>query len=116
MDEWTRIPMQLIQIEARQTPGYPHEKRYAGACIDCYIKDQTATNALHIAKGWIADNGWDVVAVEEQREIAEEDYAEDSEGREYVRQALTDEEVFVYYVYERDDDSEETPADATQNA
>ena len=108
--------MQLIQVHAKQNPGFAHEKPYAGAYVDCYIKDQTATNALHIAKGWIADNGWHVVTVEEQREIAEEEYAEDSEGREYVRQALTDDEVFVYYVYERDDEPEETPEDATRNA
>ena len=116
MDEWTHIPMQLIQIHARQNPGYAHEKRYAGAYIDCYIKDQTEKNALYAAKGWVADNGWEPITVDEQREISEADYEEGSEGRDYVRQALTDEEVFVYYVYERDDDAEATPTDATQNA
>ena len=106
--------MQLIAIHAKQNSDYPHEKQYAGAYIDCYIKDQTEKNALYIAKGWIAESGWDVLTVEEQREISEEDYAPESEGRDFVRQALTDEEVFVYHIYERDD--EEAPADASRNA
>ena len=108
--------MQLIQVHAKQNPGFAHEKPYAGAYVDCYIKDQTQRNALHIAKGWIADNGWEPLAVEEQREISEKDYPQSSEGREYVQQALTDEEVFVFYVYEREDDAEEAQADATRNA
>ena len=116
MDDWTHIPMQLIEIHAKQSPEYPHEKHYAGAYINCYIKDQTVRNALYIAKGWIADNGWEPLTVEQQREIAEEDYEEGSDAREYIRQALTDEEVFVYHVYERDEDAADTPADATRNA
>ena len=105
--------MQLIRIKAKQNPEYAHEKWHAGAYVDCYIKDQTAENALYVTKGWIAKNGWDVLAVEEQREIQEDAYEEDSEGREYFQQALTDEEVFVYYCFEREDDASETAADVT---
>jgi hypothetical protein len=108
--------MQLLRVDAKQRADYPHEKRYAGACVDCYIKDQTVTNAPHVPRGWIFDTGWDAIDLEEQREITLEDYAEDSEGRGFFEQALTDEEVFVYYCLEREDDSSEVAADAPQTS
>jgi hypothetical protein len=97
--------MQLVRIEAKQSRQYAHEKWYAGAYIDCYIKDQTEENALYVAKGWIAKNGWEVLDVEEQRQIEQDAYEEGTDGREYFQQALLDEEVFVYYCFEREDDN-----------
>ncbi len=107
--------MQLIRIEAKQCPDYAHEKSYAGACINCYIKDQTAENALYIARGWIAKNGWDVVAIEEQREISEEDCEDSSDGKKFFQQTVIDEEVFVYYCFETEDNRHTLPNDATKN-
>ena len=100
--------MQVLRMEAKQRGDYPHEKRYAGAYVDCYIKDQTVTNALYVAKGWIVENGWEVIEIEEQREITLEDYADDAEGREFFQQALRDGEVFAYYCFEQEDDDSDT--------
>jgi hypothetical protein len=101
-----RIPMQLVRLEARQDPEYPHQQWYEGAAIDCFIKDQTESNALYIAKGAVEDDGWVVTAVEEQYEINEESFDTDTEKSKFFQQALTDEEVFVFYCWEEGEDDE----------
>jgi hypothetical protein len=53
-------------------------------------------NAYLIAKGWIEDQGWVPLTLEEQYPVSEETYQEKAEGRRYFEQALIDEEVFVF--------------------
>lgn len=98
-----RIPMQYLIIGAAQDPTFDHDEVFGGAAVGCWIKDQTKDNAYHIAKGRIENQGWVVLELEEQKLISEEDYESDGEGKEYFEQALTDDEVFVFYTYPKDE-------------
>jgi hypothetical protein len=52
-----------------------------------------------IAKGWIEDNGWVSLSLEDQYPVSEDDYKEKIKGKEYFEQALIDEEVFVFNIF-----------------
>ncbi len=101
-EDWMRIPMQYLHIYAEQDPEFDHDEMFAGADIECWIKDQTRKNALIIAQAWIEEAGWRVVELEEQGEILREDHADDDV--EFFDQAVFDEQVFVFNVIPRDDD------------
>jgi hypothetical protein len=60
-----------------------------------------------VAKGWIEEEGWVVLSLESQALVSAQDYQDDAEKREYFEQALMDEEVFVFYTFPENDDSQE---------
>lgn len=95
--EHERIPMQYLIIDAAQDPTHHHDKEYGGATVGCWIKNQTKKNAYLIAKGWIEENGWVPLSLEDQISVSERDYEGKAEGRKYYDQALIDDEVFVFY-------------------
>ena len=95
--DWVRIPMQYLHIYAEQDPDFGHDENFAGADVECWIKDQTAKNAYLIAKGWIEEAGWKCVELEEQGQISRDNHEEDDV--EYYDQALIDEQVFVFNVF-----------------
>ena len=97
--EHERIPMQYLIIDAAQDPTFAHKKVCEGATVGCWIKNQTKKNAYLIAKGWIEDQGWVSLSLEDQYPISEEAYKEKPEGKQYFDQALIDEEVFVFNVF-----------------
>ena len=99
--EHERIFMQYLIIDAAQDPTVAHEEIYGGAAVGCWIKNQTKKNAYLITKGWIEEQGWVVLSLEEQYPISEEDYKEKQEGKEYFEQALIDDEVFVFNTFPR---------------
>jgi hypothetical protein len=97
--EHERIPMQHLIIDAAQDPTFAHKKIYGGATVACWIKNQTRKNAGLIAKGWVEDNGWVVLSLDEQHPISEADYEKKQDGKQHFEQALTDDEVFVFYTF-----------------
>lgn len=97
--EHDRIPMQFLIIGAAQDPTFSHEEDYGGASVGCWIKNQTRKNAYLVAKGWIEDHGWVPLSLEDQHPVSKADYDDDTKGRRYFEQALTDEEVFVFYTW-----------------
>jgi hypothetical protein len=97
--EHDQIPMQYLIIEAAPDPTYDHQENYAGSSVGCWIKDQTETNASHIARGWIEAQGWVVLELTDQHPVTAETYKDKTEGREYFEQALIDSEVFVFHTY-----------------
>lgn len=66
----------------------------------CWVKDQTQTNAFHIAVGWLADDDWVVASVIEHRDVTRDSFLESPLSR-YYDQALTDEQVFFYDLDEK---------------
>jgi len=72
---------------------------YTHLIVGCWIKNQTKKNAYLIAKGWIEDNGWVSLSLEDQYPVSEDDYKEKIKGKEYFEQALIDEEVFVFNIF-----------------
>jgi hypothetical protein len=119
-NDWVRLPMQYLRASAERMElgleGQP-EAPAAGAEDDdlssgtaaevhCWIKDQTQRNAMHIAAGWVAEHGWAIGELVEQRPVTRKDFA-DTEYLQYFEQALLDGEVFLYEI-ERDDEPEGT--------
>ena len=62
-----------------------HARRHSGESRG----DQTQRNALHLATGWIAEHGWVITEVIEQRPVTRADFT-DTEYLQYFEQALTD--------------------------
>ena len=97
--EHERVPMQHLIIDAAQDPTFAHDKAFGGATVGCWIKNQTKKNAYLIAKGWIEDQGWVSLSLEDQQSVSEVDYTNNSESRKYFEQALIDDEVFVFHTF-----------------
>jgi len=97
--EFERIPMQYLILDAAQAPSVHHQKKYAGAQVGCWIKNQTKKNAYLVAKGRIEEQGWVVLSLEVQRPVTAETYKNNPEGRRYFGQALLDDEVFVFFTH-----------------
>ena len=119
-----RIPMQHIHVAAErlaedgdgegEVAAGPAEEDLSDARfaeVHCWIRDQTQRNAMHIAAGWIAEHGWVITEVLDQKPVTRDDFA-DTDYLPYYEQALTDSEVFLYEV---EDESEQTegPTDAS---
>ncbi len=95
--DYDRIPMQYLIIDASQDPTYKQKESYGAATVGCWIRYQTRKNAYLIAKGWIEERGWVVLSLEDQYPVNADDYKNNSEHRRYFEQALTDDEVFVFF-------------------
>ncbi|HNQ21759.1 MAG TPA: hypothetical protein PKK06_01550 [Phycisphaerae bacterium] len=96
--DWFRVPMQYLRIYAEPEPQSEHAKDCGGAYVACWIKEQTRPNALHIAKGYIQEDGWRYVCLEEQCPVRRADY-EGDERLEYYDQAVIDEHVFIVHTF-----------------
>src|SRR5271154_422737 len=94
-----RILMQYLIISAEPQVGTPASDEYGGAHVGCYIKDQTPTGALTVARKMIQEHGWNVLHLEEQYPISAQTYENKPEGKEYFEQALIDGEVIVFYTF-----------------
>jgi hypothetical protein len=117
-----RIPMQYIRAAAErlefEVEGQPEPLRSApdeddadlgdasAAEVHCWIKDQTQRNAMHIAAGSIAEHGWVINELFEQRPVSRRDFA-DTEYLQYFEKALVEGEVFLYEIEEIEEDGPE---------
>jgi hypothetical protein len=121
-NDWVRLPMQYIRATAERlefdaaTEGQPGAETpdadpdlgdAKAAEVHCWIKDQTQRNAMHVAAGWVAEHGWVINEMVEQRAVTRADFA-DTDYLQYFEQALTDGEVFLYEIEEDDDEPGET--------
>jgi hypothetical protein len=126
-NDWVRIPMQYVraaaqrlefEVEGSGEPSRPEPDdddadmgNAKSAEVHCWIKDQTQRNAMHVAAGWIAEHGWVVLEVIEQRAVTRDDFT-GTEYLQYYEQALIDSEVFLYELEEESEETEGT-ADAS---
>lgn len=120
-----RTPMQYIraaverleyEIEGQEGTVSANDDPEMGdaktAEVHCWIKDQTQRNAMHVAAGWVAEHGWAIGEVFEQRPVTRADFA-GTEYLQYFEQALTESEVFLYEIEEVESESNEGSADAS---
>jgi hypothetical protein len=119
-----RVPMQYMRVAAERMelniegsePVSPNPDPEMGDATDaevhCWIKDQTLRNAMHIAAGSIAEHGWVILEVLEQRPAARADFT-DTEYLQYYEQALIDSEVFLYELEDTEGEETEGTADAS---
>ncbi len=106
-----RIPMQYLRLAAErfsapegdtQTAPNSDEPEGHNAEVHCWIKDQTQSNAIHIAIGSITEEGWFVQEIIEHENVSRTNFA-DTDYLEYFEQALTQAEVFLFEI---DEDTE----------
>ena len=65
--------------------------------MNCWIKRDDVDEAVSIARRIIAERGWHSEVLEEARRCTREEFPE--EGRQFFDQALTDDEVVVFYTH-----------------
>lgn len=123
-NDWLPVPMHYLVVAAERMeftigdagePVSPNPDPEMGdaknAEVHCWIRDQTLRNAMHIAAGSIAEHGWVLSEVLDQRRVARADFA-DTEYLQYYEQALTEGEVFLYELEDTEGDNTEGTADA----
>lgn len=104
--DWARVPMQYLRLMGEEHPDDLEEgAEPRTAEIHCWIRNQTRTNAMHVACGWLNNDDWYVTEVLEQRSVSRDDFA-DGEFLFYYEQALIDEEVFLYDIDGEDNQGE----------
>jgi hypothetical protein len=116
--QYMRVAAERLEFEVDGAPAVPtgdEDADMAGAKeaeVHCWIRDQTHRNAMHVAAGWIAEHGWVITEVVEQRPVTRTDFA-DTEYLQYFEQALTDSEVFLYEIEEAESDEPEGGSDVS---
>jgi hypothetical protein len=93
--------MVYARIEAFPNKSSTELGHYGGALVNCWIKRDDIDEAVSIARRMIAEKGWHSEALEEARVCTREEFPE--EGREHFDQALTDEEVLVFYTHPKNE-------------
>jgi hypothetical protein len=124
-NDWLPAPMHYLVVAAERMeftigdgdePVAPNPDPEMGnaknAEVHCWIKDQTLRNAMHIAAGSIAEHGWVMSEVLDQRRVTRADFT-DTEYLQYYEQALTDSEVFLYELEDTEGEETEGTADAS---
>jgi hypothetical protein len=92
------MPVFYVQYETAPLPGSEHFENTGGAYVNCWVKAGSETQASERASAAVKESGWSILAVEEQcYEVTEEAYAEDDEGLEHYRRAVTEGECYVFH-------------------
>jgi hypothetical protein len=76
-----------------------------GAYINCYMLESDIVKATKIARRFIANMKWRILAREEAYEVDEKSISRG--GRKYYNQALIDKAVYVIHTYPTKDKSKE---------
>jgi hypothetical protein len=113
--QYIRAAAERMELEIEGQPAPPEVVSDTGdteptgsiAEVHCWIKDQTQRNAMHIAAGWVAEHGWVIGELLEQRPVSRIDFA-NTEYLQYFEQALIDGEVFLYEIEEESEEPEGT--------
>jgi hypothetical protein len=93
--------MVYARIEAFPNKSSSGRERRGGALVNCWIKRDDIEEAVSVARRIIAERGWHSEALEEAHHCTREEFPEES--RQYFDQALTDDEVLVFYTHPAND-------------
>ena len=89
--------MFFFQFEVRPNKTHPQCSRYGGAMVNCWIQQDTQTQAEAVARSWIADEGWRITAIEKATLITRD--TQNPDGMQYLEQAEIDGEVFLFHTW-----------------
>lgn len=92
--------MKIYYVQFRARPEAMAQGKPHGAYVSCWIKAGSAAAAQSKAENDIRAEGWQIEAVEEPPSIA----VPTETGAEYLEQARTDDEVYVYHTWSGTDD------------
>ena len=80
-----------LLFEAAPHPTSEHFLSCGGAYVNCWVNALSARQAHKMAASAIVENGWMIIAIEEQgHEVTEQWYMDDAETLEYFEQAVSD--------------------------
>ncbi|WP_047154399.1 hypothetical protein [Aneurinibacillus tyrosinisolvens] len=93
-------------FEAIPNLDNPEKEEYAGAFVTCWVNSIDLNSALSKAKGFINDEGWEVIRIEEQFIAKREWYEKDDAKIESLK--CFDEAVLygvaaIFYTFPYDD-------------
>jgi hypothetical protein len=94
------LPYCIIKIEGlnSSTPCERPAEGFAG----CWIVNDDAESAISRARALLLSTGWNVKECVDVREVGDDDYPDDSDGRQYYEQAKADNEVVVIWFSRND--------------
>ena len=95
----------MFTLEARPLPDSPDFAEAGGAFVTCYQKPGFADDPMRRASEFIREQGWEVIAVEDEPEQIERDDAPDTEPFDV---ALLDNEAYVFHQWPVDDADDQT--------
>jgi hypothetical protein len=91
--------MVYVRIEAFPNKTAAEHERYGGALVNCWIQRDDIEEAVSVARRMIAERGWHSELLEEASFCTREEFP--VESQKYFDQALTDDEVLVFYTHPR---------------
>jgi hypothetical protein len=89
--------MFFIQYELRPKPDSEQFSTVGGAVANCFIDAESAAKAEELALLNFAENGWDVVSVEDGPMAITRENLEEPEWLGWYDQAATDGECYVFH-------------------
>ena len=109
-DPWERKrqpigQMYYIQFEGTPRSSTPEFDQIAGAIISCWIVSSSVEKATLVARACIEESGWIINEPDEAYQIEPQQFRENSQVWQYIRQAQVDGDAYVYDMYSLDDDA-----------
>ena len=98
---FSRVPMQLLTIQATQVAPHRCEQQHEGAFVYCFLKDQTEENARYIVEGMLNREGWKIEAIDRQDFVCRDLFLE-TDLLEFYDQALVEGESFLFHIYDEE--------------
>ena len=95
----------VFTLEARPLPDSPDFVEAGGAFVTCYLRPTFAPDPMRRAIAFVREQGWEVIAVEDEPLQSER---HDAPEGEHFDQALVDDEVYVFHQWPVDDADEHT--------
>jgi len=93
------MTMYFFVIEVFPAPNSEAAKKYGGGHASCWINSADRKNAQDKATALVTSAGWVPLKIIEEKEVSAESYGADEPGLEHFAQAITDDEVCVFYTY-----------------
>jgi hypothetical protein len=94
--------MYFCVIEAIPNTGSEAAQKYGGGHIACWINSTDWGEAKARAVSLVSGSGWTVKRTVEEKEVSAESYTPGDPAVEHLEQALTDNEVCVFYTFPKE--------------
>ena len=98
--------MFFITLEVSPKPSHARYGEVDGAFASCWVNEPTPTLAQSVTREGIEAHHWDVVELDELREVAREEYLEHPEALALYDQASVDGLVITFHTWPTGGDQE----------
>ena len=87
--------MWYFVLRVSPKPDTKLAREAGGAFVNCWIDFREKDGAEHLAKFYLAQQGWDYGETQEANWVENDDYHDDSEGGQHFSEAQTNSACFV---------------------